>query len=255
MGISGLSRLAAVACMAVAASSVATASHAVEFKFAEFSQSEPPNTIAPANVFWTQTGATSGNFFTGSSGRAVSTPIQFSFVNNPALSSIDNVQAVLVINAAATGPATTLPSLLVDQPNLQGTFSITYTGLSDLIVGATHYHTGANLLSGIFNLGHIDGVGTFGAAGAGTATGSLVNFTSDILGALTKGLPRDLVLNLTSITPALSAAPGQALKTFKANADGEFSESVPEPATWAMLIVGLGGVGAAMRRRRGLAPA
>jgi len=37
----------------------------------------------------------------------------------------------------------------------------------------------------------------------------------------------------------------------------EFGSSVlvPEPATWAMMILGLGGVGASLRRRRAVAPA
>jgi hypothetical protein len=35
----------------------------------------------------------------------------------------------------------------------------------------------------------------------------------------------------------------------------ELPTAVPEPATWAMMILGFGGIGAMMRRRRALAPA
>jgi hypothetical protein len=72
---------------------------------------------------------------------------------------------------------------------------------------------------------------------------------------------------LTSVSPisGLSiVAPGggqiatdQGLLTLNTGAsDGRFwAAVVPEPGTWAMMILGLGGVGAAMRRRRALADA
>jgi hypothetical protein len=42
------------------------------------------------------------------------------------------------------------------------------------------------------------------------------------------------------------------LNSFRANGGGNFSftASVPEPGAWALMIVGFGGVGAAMRSRR-----
>jgi PEP-CTERM motif len=37
---------------------------------------------------------------------------------------------------------------------------------------------------------------------------------------------------------------------FDTHTDGTFTTAVPEPATWAMMLAGFGGLGAAMRRRR-----
>jgi hypothetical protein len=42
---------------------------------------------------------------------------------------------------------------------------------------------------------------------------------------------------------------------FTLTTNGVAAGGVPEPATWAMMLVGIGGLGAAMRRRNGLAAA
>src|SRR5262249_17586200 len=107
-------------------------------------------------------------------------------------------------------------------------------------------------LSGDFTKGEIAGIGTTGSAMVSTDAGSTIHFSSDISGAL-KGLTRDLVLDLSAISPSLGASAGAALHTFLANADGEFDQAVPEPATWIMLILGMGALGAASRRRRAIA--
>jgi hypothetical protein len=255
MGYLGLQKVAAAAGMAVVVASAASPSHAVVLtKFAEFSQTS----TAPPNVFWNNPGnTTSATFFTGTGfGRMHSVPVEFSFVNNPALSGIHDVNATLVIyNSGVTGVAATLLPT-ADQKGFFGSFKLIYTGVADLVVGLTHYHTGANLLSGDFSAGEITGLppGSTGAAFAATVGGSVVHFTSDIAGALKKSVARDMVLNLDAITPFMDAMPGEALKSFKANADGAFAQAgVPEPSTWAMVILGFGALGAAARRRRAIA--
>ena len=241
MGIFSLQRLAAVA----------SPGHAVTLvKFAEFSQPS----VAPANVFWSNPGnTTSATFFTGTSiSKAASVPIEFSFVNNPAVSSVHNLDATLLIYSS--GVTATPAASSSDQKGVFGSFTI--NSVSDFFVGLTHYAAGTKLLAGDFSSGEIAGIppGSVGAALAATVGGSVVHFSSDVAGAVkAHSFARDLVLNLDAITPVLDALPGKALKTFKANADGAFAQAVPEPATWAMMIVGLGGIGAAVRRRRTLA--
>jgi len=54
--------------------------------------------------------------------------------------------------------------------------------------------------------------------------------------------------NLGSLTAAFGSFSDAAL--FRTGPDNAGAGGVPEPATWAMMIVGFGGVGALMRRRR-----
>jgi len=55
-----------------------------------------------------------------------------------------------------------------------------------------------------------------------------------------------------SLNPNCTTDGGAVLTGFATNGTGG---GIPEPATWAMMILGFGGIGAMMRRRRSLAPA
>ena len=59
---------------------------------------------------------------------------------------------------------------------------------------------------------------------------------------------------IAALDPALTNVTGaRTLNTFRSNAQGVLSASaVPEPATWALMILGFGMVGGALRRRRGM---
>jgi hypothetical protein len=247
MVVSGLSRLATVAGVAAAASCAASVAHAASiYEFAEFSQLSS----APANVFWDNPGnTTSAVFSTGAAGKSIAVPIQFSFVNNPALSSVTDVSATLLIsNAGVAGVAATKTPIL-DQKGIFGDFQILYSGLSDLVISGIHYSTGTNLLSGTFTNGQLSGQGPKGNIIAATNASS-VTFTSAIPGALINSTKRDVTFSLSAVTPNLGAIKDKALKSFSANANGQFDQGVPEPATWTMLILGMAALGAAARRRR-----
>jgi hypothetical protein len=92
----------------------------------------------------------------------------------------------------------------------------------------------------------------------------LTTHTTLFAGALGNNITGDLGLLLTGghnfdLTVFSSPMDDQALRTTIGQTLGSHAEfyswsitSVPEPATWAMMIVGMGGIGAAMRRRRSL---
>jgi hypothetical protein len=245
----GLAVLTAAVTMACATVSQAAT-------FASFTQ-----TTSTANVSWVNPGnnTTGGSFFTTTTGGVQgSTAISFKFLApgvSPTLAAaVNNVPAVLTLSSVANlgNPADLSALPFIDQPGLHGSFSITYTGIPDLIVGLVHYHTGANLLSGVFQFGNIQGTrqSSSGSVIAATASGSVLTYTSAFLN-FTHSVQRDFSLNLTSITPLMDATAGKALKSFTASSGGSFSaQPIPEPATWVMMITGFGALGVAIRRRR-----
>jgi hypothetical protein len=125
----------------------------------------------------------------------------------------------------------------------------------DGTISFTRVTDGANLLTLAFTGATLAGSGgagaLFGSQPSGTVTYSsdFVDFTGQTAG--------DFSLGFSGITPGFSttvAWSADAVGTFasdSANIPG--GGGVPEPATWAMMIVGFGGVGALLRRRRTLA--
>lgn len=122
--------------------------------------------------------------------------------------------------------------------------------------------TGTNLLTAMFSgsavTAQIDG----STANYGVSTPpSSVTFTSDFLD-FSNSTARDLAFAITGINPSVSASSfnggtgvfaGTITGSFSADAfDGNGLPSVPEPATWALMIGGFGMVGTAMRRRKSL---
>ena len=216
--------------------------------FADFSP-----TTSDANLAWTSTGPTGGALAT--TGAGASANVYFSFLN-PGVSSLHGLDAVFTLTATSSQAATLSGAGNLNQDNVNGTFSFIYSGAAPLVLGATTYLTGANLLSGVFsgaNLVGPDGGGTISFQNS-TLTGGLVTYTSDF--ETLTGAPRGFSLALTSVIPNLSATPGSSLNSFAGVSDGSFRAGVPEPATWAMMLIGIGGVGGLLRRRAShLAPA
>ncbi|QMW24660.1 PEP-CTERM sorting domain-containing protein [Sandaracinobacteroides saxicola] len=88
----------------------------------------------------------------------------------------------------------------------------------------------------------------------GSTPGSTISMSSDFI-TFSPTSNFDFSLAVTSILPPF-ASPGNGGygRAFRANTSGGFASDpppsfVPEPATWAMLIMGFGLVGVAMRRR------
>jgi len=147
----------------------------------------------------------------------------------------------------------------IAEQNLSGTFSFIYSGLTPLIVGSHTFTTGANLLSGTFTGAEIVGPnnGSTGSIQDAILSGGTVTFTSAFEKFSATG-DKGLSLELTSVLPFLGAAEDDALNSFTAVSTGSFASDiasgggagVPEPATWAVMLIGFGGIGAAIRRGR-----
>lgn len=201
---------------------------------------------------------------TGTSTVPGSVIVKFSFLQPQLNAFVNNANASFTYNAtvARNTPATTFGGQLF-QSGITGSFSfLSTTAITVSGPGfVTHtYAAGSNLLSGSFTNATLNGSGSSAGTTSSTASGSLVSFTSDFLD-FSNTVQRDRGLTLTAITPSLSKHAGLngALNAFRATAGGQFSSDpaplinglaiVPEPATWAMLVVGFGLVGVRTRRR------
>ncbi len=137
------------------------------------------------------------------------------------------ILANFTLSATNSGPATLSGGEITQHYN--GTFSITS--------GANNY------LSGTF----ADAV--FGAGGALTLSASnpsptqSVSFTSNVIAPdLISAFNRAASLSFTDVTPS-AAIVITTLRSFRSDVSGDFSSTVPEPSTWAMMLLGFAGLG------------
>jgi len=236
------------------ASALAISSAAQAVTFADYSA-----TSSDPNISWTQsTNLTSGALSTTGVGASANT--YFSFLT-PALSSLSDLQALFALTATAPAvdPAQTGFGQIAQQ-DLSGSFSFVYTGSAPLVVGTHTYVTGADLLTGTFTGAEIIGpnCGSTGSVEDAIFSGGTVTLTSDIVKFSPVG-DKALSVELTSVLPFLGANAGGSLGSFTAVSTGSFASDiaaggggggVPEPVTWAMMLLGFGGIGMAARRAR-----
>jgi hypothetical protein len=190
-----------------------------------------------------------------------SVDVNFSFLQS-GLGASGPISAKLIIDLiAAPGSAASSSSAgginYLVQPGLSGTFSIvadtafTYNGI-----------TSTDLLHGSITNATISGqVGSSsGSVNGSTLTlhdGTAVQFGSGFLD-FSNTVNRDFALTLTAINPSIAVSSSGPARTFRAASTGSFSSdpaplingSVPEPASWALMLAGFGAVGTAMRRRK-----
>jgi hypothetical protein len=236
--------LATTAAAFAASLTLGSAAHAVTLvPFATYTQQGTNTTIA-----WSKTGATSGSIHstTGVTGNNVAgstNPVTFNFAD---ASLPSGLAAKLTLSGSETGnPATGT----VDQAGVGGSFSFIYEGATQVIDGKLYTHDVTNLLTGAYSLAHISGSGTSGSFHDSTDIGTLT-YTSDILN-FTNASAEDFSFSLNALAKPLHYTGGQSLESFTAGATGIFSAGfVPEPTTWAMMIMGFGLMGLAARRRR-----
>jgi len=222
---------------AVALAMIASSASAVTF--ATF------NATSDGNVSYTGTGNGVGVI------SSIAAPVTFRFLDT--FSGFTDFAATFNLALNTTTGATFGGSAIV--PVSTGTFSfiaptaVTYNG-----------QTGINLLSASFNNGLVTGNLGGSTAAYGTSTPPyVVTFTSDFIDFST-ATANDVALAINAIAPLLSAG-GSGVANFTGTVVGTFGSdviggggnpqgTVPEPASWALLIVGFGLVGFVARRRR-----
>ncbi len=189
--------------------------------------------------------------------------VNFSYLSTALAPFVTNVAALYTLNGviAKDTPATTGPGGVITQGGFSGTFSfVTTSGI--MVSGGglvpTFYAAGSNLLSGTFINGAIVGRNTSGSSFAsGLVSAGTLSFTSDFLN-FDNSIEFDRAQSFTAVNPTFAIGANGALRAFRGVAGGQFSADpipkvlaqVPEPATWGMMILGFGLVGATARRRR-----
>jgi len=246
---------------------VASASHAAVF--AQFSPDA--NT---ADYSWVQDAATTGGTLNsgnttvafGTTASAPGVSVHFSYFD-PTLSALGFIPATFRMSATVVAtPADEAPPASGNtwtQTEVSGT-SATSQGFSFIYNGPTNtnfngsgltLNHGANLLSGVFTNAWIQGAGGSGSTNLTIGNGGHLTFTSDVLDlSAFSNFDNEFAFNLLSVTPSFGGVSGvTSLNSFTANGGGNFSANIPEPGTWALMIMGFGGLGVVLRSRRRMA--
>jgi PEP-CTERM motif len=161
-------------------------------------------------------------------------PVDITEIDAPV---VTPTSATFTLSATNTSAAFTVGADVVQR--YAGSFSIT--------------NGGVNYLSGTFS----DAV--FGSGGGLVLTASnpspfqSVTFTSDVIAPnLLNAFDRALSLGLTDVSPSAAIVAG-TLRSFTSDVSGDFSSTVPEPSTWAMMLLGFAGLGyAGFRKARSM---
>ena len=251
-----LTKILSATAVALALAAVAAPSQASVF--ASFT----PDTGA-ANYRWVNSGAsnsgTGGAFYTTTTNTGTSVganAVHFNFVGDHTDPALAYLPAAFTLNGtvgAGNAAVFTPGPNTYTQAHLDGNFSFIYTGASQFY-GSQFLSNGANLLTGHFTNAWIQGNGGTGSTNLSIGNGGTLTYdSSDLAPEVFWGLipgTEEFSLNLLGVTPNFGANTGKALKSFRANGGGNFSFGVPEPGTWALMILGFGGVGVMLRRRR-----
>ena len=181
--------------------------------------------------------------------------VTFDFKAGNALIALGNLAAHLSLTATETGAISFGPIAL---GTFDGSFAITYTGPA---IAATSLHpavaTGETLLDGIFLGAVFTGYGSAGTLADSLLGGGLVDYNDNAFVQFSPpGGDEGLALAMTSLTPPVAVVGGK-LTNFVAVSQGIFAGDnlvttgggTPEPGTWALMLIGIGGIGYAARRR------
>ena len=198
------------------------------------------NNTPSASINWDGTGAGKGTLFSGTGGvlGSISTILNFddALFNDGGFGQA----AFLTLVATADNGTVDLVGTTFRQDDLDGYFE---------------FRTAANgggtmLLRGDFTGMWLNGRIGDTAGGAQTIlSGGTLNLTSDVVQL--NAIDFDNAgFSFSSVSPAFKVTGGQLRDFTASNVVGTFGGVVPEPGTWALMIIGFGGAGAMIRSRR-----
>ena len=231
----------------------ASQANATEVKFASFN----PNGSA-ADFTWTSDGAT-GGAMSGTGGAFFNFLTAGNFSQLPATVTFSGVTPADPINGGAYAVGAEF------QQAVNGSVSFTFAGPTGTY-GGVALTNGENLLTTTFTNALMQGGGSLGVVISDRPDLSTVTtYTSSVLTIPVASTVSDFSISLGGAVPGISAtADGVSIDTFSAVATGSFYNDpnptipaplppgpVPEPAAWAMMLVGFGLVGGFARRRQG----
>ncbi len=245
--------LAGASALTLALLLAASQANATEVKFASFS----PNGSAP-NFTWTSDGTTGGAMSgTGSSFLNFLTAGNFSQL--PATITYSGVTPADPINGGAYSFGDQF------QQAVSGSVSFTFAGPTGTY-GGVALTNGENLLTATFTNALMQGGGSLGVVISDIPDlSTTLVYTSSVLTIPASPTVSEFSITLGGAAPAISStADGVSIANFSAVSTGSFYNDpnptipaplppgpVPEPAAWAMMLVGFGLVGGLARRRQG----
>ena len=135
--------------------------------------------------------------------------------------------------------------------------SLSFTAVNAINIGTSVIAAGGNILTLNFTGGELSAIvpGTSGGAQVTLPGSSFTNVSSGFL-AFPPITLTDFSLSLGNVRPGfcfttcnVAATENSRFANFTATSTGSFTATVPEPSSWALLLLGFGMVGFAARRR------
>jgi hypothetical protein len=240
----------AASALALGISAVAAPSMASTLIFADFDT----GASNARNFVFTNTGGDDATFSTtvSANGGAGAAGVFFSFLGDPSLSSFFDMPALLTLSGTVTDTAAQFDGVTYTQQGLNGSFDFVFNGATGTYNGFNLVHGVTSLFSGTFTNAWIQGSTGVGGIDVTIGNGGSATYTSAYYD-LSKFDPGtfEYTLHLGGVNPTFGQADASsALNSFRAHVGGEFQGMVPEPATWALMIMGFGGAGAMLRSQR-----